>query len=202
MNNIWITTGWRKSPVLEKIENELKEKENQMFKISDFNINYNPYDGDIEFTCHTDIDTFKALSPSGTITEFRDVAEHCINSYVYRKKMRLQEDIDRMKDLFKHVQPPCIGIKKVIFTNKPYTTVLWNDCTHTVVKCSEDDKYDKKIALWICYCKRYDWKGFKKFVDDYFPNAGKKTYGILAKLYCEKFIKQYSAEEFEKWMED
>ena len=44
-------------------------------------------------------------------------------------------------------------IKKAIFNN-PATIVYWDDDTKTVVKCGEEDKYDKEKGLALCYMKR------------------------------------------------
>ena len=61
--------------------------------------------------------------------------------------------------------------KRVIF-NKPYTIVIWKDGTKTMVKCDEEDTYDKEKGLALCYVKKmfgnngkyYDI--FKKFIDE------------------------------------
>lgn len=44
--------------------------------------------------------------------------------------------------------------KKVIF-HDPATIVYWDDDSKTVVKCGEDDKYDKEKGLALCYMKKY-----------------------------------------------
>lgn len=44
-------------------------------------------------------------------------------------------------------------IKNVIY-NPPATIVFWNDNTKTVVKCDEDDKYDKFTGLLLCIAKK------------------------------------------------
>ena len=43
--------------------------------------------------------------------------------------------------------------KKVIF-HDPATIVYWPDETKTVVKCGEDDIYDKEKGLALCYMKK------------------------------------------------
>lgn len=61
--------------------------------------------------------------------------------------------------------------KRVIF-NKPYTIVIWKDGTKTMVKCDEEDVYDKEKGLALCYVKKmFGNKGkyydiFKKFIDE------------------------------------
>lgn len=44
-------------------------------------------------------------------------------------------------------------IKKVIY-NDPATIVLWKDGSKTVVKCSPEDTYDKKMGFLLCMFKR------------------------------------------------
>ena len=43
---------------------------------------------------------------------------------------------------------------KVIFNN-PATIVYWSDDTKTVVKCGEDDTFDKEKGLALCYMKKW-----------------------------------------------
>ena len=43
--------------------------------------------------------------------------------------------------------------KKVYFKN-PYTIVIWEDDTKTIVKCGSDDEYDKLTGYLLCYFKR------------------------------------------------
>ena len=60
--------------------------------------------------------------------------------------------------------------RKVIF-NPPATIVLWEDNTKTVVKCSEDDIFNKEKGLAMCFAKKsLGNKGsynnvFKKFIN-------------------------------------
>lgn len=42
---------------------------------------------------------------------------------------------------------------KVIF-NDPATIVLWKDGTKTIVKCGENDTYDKEKGLALCFMKK------------------------------------------------
>lgn len=44
--------------------------------------------------------------------------------------------------------------ENVIF-HDPATIVYWDDGTKTVVKCGEDDTYDKEKGLALCYMKKY-----------------------------------------------
>lgn len=44
------------------------------------------------------------------------------------------------------------NIKRVIF-NDPATIVFWKDGTKTVVKCCENDTYNKEVGLMACIIK-------------------------------------------------
>lgn len=64
-------------------------------------------------------------------------------------------------------------IKKVIFNN-PATIVYWKDGTKTVVKCQDDDRFDKEKGLAMAIVKKlFGNKGnynkiFKKYIgEDY-----------------------------------
>lgn len=53
-----------------------------------------------------------------------------------------------------HLEDMCnFRIKKVIF-NEPATIVIWEDGTKTIVKCAEDEAYDKEKGLALCYMKK------------------------------------------------
>lgn len=65
------------------------------------------------------------------------------------------------------------NIEKVIF-NDPATIVFWKDGTKTVVKCQDDDVYDKEKGLAMCVAKKFFGnkgnfnKVFKKYIgEDY-----------------------------------
>lgn len=60
-----------------------------------------------------------------------------------------------------------VTIKKVIF-NAPATIVYWADGTKTVVKCSENDRFDKEKGLTMAILK-------KKIGDDYYKQMKKWT---------------------------
>ena len=65
-------------------------------------------------------------------------------------------------------------VKKVVFNErKGATTVLWNDGTVTVVKCSEEDEWDEEKAIAICFMKKmYQNRGcFNEFLRKYLDNA-------------------------------
>ena len=44
-------------------------------------------------------------------------------------------------------------IKKVIY-NPPATVIIWSDDTKTVVKCQEDDIYNKETGFLLCVMKK------------------------------------------------
>lgn len=83
--------------------------------------------------------------------------------YLYEPMKMYKNKSPRQKALEK--------IKKVIF-NDPYTIVLWNDGTKTVVKCGKDDVFDPEKGLAMAISKYFfDNKGyfndvFKKFIPE------------------------------------
>lgn len=47
-------------------------------------------------------------------------------------------------------------IKSVLFNEKKkVTTIIWNDNTKTMAKCTDDDDYDEEIGVAICIAKKY-----------------------------------------------
>lgn len=60
----------------------------------------------------------------------------------------IQKDLKYQMDIV-----PYFRIKKVIFNN-PATIVYWEDGAKTVVKCDEDDYYDKETGLALCFMKK------------------------------------------------
>jgi hypothetical protein len=74
-------------------------------------------------------------------------------------------------------------IKKAIF-NDPATIVFWDDGTKTVVKCGEDDTYDKEKGLALCYMKRL------------FDNKGR--YNEVLKKWC---VEEESIKEEPYWLQ-
>lgn len=56
------------------------------------------------------------------------------------------------------INPHCedrlnFGLKRVVFNN-PATIAFWEDGTKTVVKCCEDDQYNKETGLAMCMLKK------------------------------------------------
>ena len=57
---------------------------------------------------------------------------------------------------------PKITIDRVIF-NGPATIIIWKNGDKTVVKCHEDDYYDRKIGfMWACTKRICELGGFAK----------------------------------------
>lgn len=69
------------------------------------------------------------------------------NSYNYS----MIHDITINKD--SAIMTPNYGIKKVIF-NDPATIVYWTDGTKTVVKCCENDAFNKETGLAMAFMKK------------------------------------------------
>lgn len=74
-------------------------------------------------------------------------------------------------------------VKKVIFHN-PATIVYWDDNTKTVVKCGDDDTFDKEKGLALCYMKRM------------FDNKG--NYNEILKKWCKE--KEEPKKETSHWL--
>lgn len=77
-------------------------------------------------------------------------------------------------DTKKNNARPVDLVKKVIFNErKGATTVLWNDGTVTVVKCSEEDEWDEEKGIAVCFMKKmYQNRGcFNEFLRKYLDNA-------------------------------
>ena len=86
------------------------------------------------------------------------------------------------------------GIKKVIY-NPPATVVMWADGTKTVVKCSEDDAYDKLTGFLLCVMKKFC--GGSRFNDiirkwvwetDENKNVQDNTYFNRISRMCKEYI--------------
>jgi hypothetical protein len=47
-------------------------------------------------------------------------------------------------------------IKSILFNEKKkVTTIIWNDDTKTMAKCTSNDDYDEEIGVAICIAKKY-----------------------------------------------
>ena len=53
-----------------------------------------------------------------------------------------------------------IKVEKVIFNN-PATIIFWSDGTKTVVKCGENDTYDKEKGFFIACAKKLFGNDYK-----------------------------------------
>lgn len=104
-----------------------------MTKIVDFSINLNEVYMPSVVKLSIDTDIFP-----------RSSEEYSNNSYVTRGYL-----VRVLSDLMGGT----LDIDKVIY-NKPATIVIWKDGTKTVVKCREDDKFDKEKGLSMCITKK------------------------------------------------
>lgn len=96
----------------------------------------------------------------------------------YKLQYDLTDDIKEILDkIFDEESPkprPKDLVRKVIFNKqKGATTVLWNDGTVTVVKCSEEDEWDEEKGIAVCFMKKmYENRGcFNEFLRKYLDNA-------------------------------
>lgn len=87
-------------------------------------------------------------------------------------------DFDIVRAFYGLPQP-----ENVIF-HYPATIVYWDDGTKTVVKCGEDDTYDKEKGLALCYMKKY------------YGNKG--SYNEILKKWCEE--KEEPKKETPHWI--
>lgn len=83
-------------------------------------------------------------------------------------------------------------IEKVIY-NPPATIVLWKDKTKTIVKCHEDDVYDKEIGLLKCIVKKaYGNNGkYNDVIREFVNDSENKPInaGITLKMFDEAVLK-------------
>lgn len=66
----------------------------------------------------------------------------------------------RMYGISKIELTPRVKVEKVIF-NKPATIIFWSDGTKTVVKCGENDTYDKEKGFYIACAKKLFGNDYK-----------------------------------------
>lgn len=59
-----------------------------------------------------------------------------------------------------------------IIFNPPATIIMWSDGTKTVVKCHEEDTYDKKKGLALCYLKKFYCDNKSRKLNDILKYAG------------------------------
>lgn len=99
------------------------------------------------------------------VSIFKEPCNRCgynRNNFEPKKSNKTEAKVTNMSD---------VRIKKVIF-NKPYTIVLWKDGSKTMIKCCENDVYDKEKGLALCIAKKtygnkYGWYDiFQKYVPE------------------------------------
>lgn len=64
---------------------------------------------------------------------------------------------DNFEDLFSNlfkINCESFPMHNKILYNNPYTTVIWNDGTHTVTKAKSKKSFDKETGLAECYLKK------------------------------------------------
>lgn len=66
----------------------------------------------------------------------------------------------------KPMRPPFPDVEKIIF-QPPYTIVLWDDHTRTIVKCGKDDKFDEDAGFAIAVARKLygGRKNFQRLVE-------------------------------------
>lgn len=80
---------------------------------------------------------------------------------------RLMKNIDinyskTKKKINKTYVPNHLRIKKRIFNN-PATIVYWMDGTKTIVKCMDEDTYDRDVGLAMCICKKILGENYRSY---------------------------------------
>ena len=74
-----------------------------------------------------------------------------------------------------------IPIVQKIHFNAPYTTIIWKDGTHTVVKCADDDTFNPRVGFLYAYAKKCFGKSGRQFarfmqsVEDNYQHSLKKN---------------------------
>lgn len=87
----------------------------------------------------------KRIKPNGYRQDSIDAFGYCINDWTKAK-----QEYDRMVRASWNIKP---AIVDVIF-NGPATIVFWSDETKTIVKCAEDDKFDREKGLAMAIAKK------------------------------------------------
>lgn len=68
----------------------------------------------------------------------------------------------QLREMLTVTVPNKFKIKRVIY-NGPATIIFWDDGTKTVVKCHDEDNYDRRIGfLYACAKRLYDLSGYNK----------------------------------------
>lgn len=64
-----------------------------------------------------------------------------------------------------------VSPRDIIF-HDPATIIMWSDGTKTVVKCHEEDTYDKEKGLALCYLKKFYCDNKSRKLNDILKYAG------------------------------
>lgn len=89
----------------------------------------------------------KYMAVVDNMTEFMFGGEIVIRGRIIRDVFSYSNDL-----ISKNAQ---IAVPKEVIFNDPATIVIWSDGTKTVVKCSENDTYNKEVGLAMCVAKKY-----------------------------------------------
>ena len=98
------------------------------------------------------------ITPAPTITNksFYDesMLDYLLSDIIDQKAKQAEEELEKIvvKNKKNVIDDFTKSIKKVYF-NKPYTVVIWEDNTKTVVKCQKGDTYDKEKGLALAIIK-------------------------------------------------
>lgn len=84
---------------------------------------------------------------------FRSILEHFLSELEKRMAVIRCEPVIPEDIFTRYKSKHDYEYDKVIF-NDPATIVLWKDGTKTIVKCGENDTYDKEKGLALCFMKK------------------------------------------------
>lgn len=82
--------------------------------------------------------------------------DYLLSDIINQKAKQAEEELEKIviKNKKNIIDDFTKSIKKVYF-NKPYTVVIWEDNTKTVVKCQRGDTYDKEKGLALAIIKHW-----------------------------------------------
>ncbi len=114
--------------------------------------------GKISISNITNIDNNIAdIISNATKKQFYDdeILDFLLEDLVKAKAKETEKELQKLikKDKRAKINDFIASIKNVYF-NEPYTIVIWKDGSKTVVKCQEDDTYDKEKGLAMCIIKK------------------------------------------------
>lgn len=105
-----------------------------------------------------DVGNILTITEPSTIikTSFYDefTLDYLLSDIIDQKAKQAEEELEKIvvKNKKNVIDDFTKSIKKVYF-NKPYTVVIWEDNTKTVVKCQKGDTYDKEKGLALAIIK-------------------------------------------------